>query len=121
MKASDSDRRIARALLDLPPGRRHAAFLDLADRVLPKTPAEQLVAWQRKQRRDHFISWVRTLSTAEMANVYARLEAGADPDVIRAEFPPDTPAPRGAGHPTKDPNDGNIRQTQGPKERPTRS
>jgi len=101
MRISDSDRRIAHALLDLPPAHRHAAFLDLTDRVFPRTPAERLIAWQRKRRREAFIAWMRTLGTAEMANVYARLQQGADPDAVRAEYPPaPKPAPDGAGSPT---------------------
>jgi len=53
---------------------------------------------------------MQTLSTAEMANVYNRLQAGADPDAVRAEFPGSTPAPRGAGHP----EDGHGDQTHPP-------
>ena len=107
MKPTDADRRIALALLDIPPGQRHSAFLNLAD-LYPKTPAERLVTWQRKQRREQFISWMRTLSTAAMAGVYQRLQDGADPDVIRAEFPPDPkPALDSAGNP----NDGNNEST----------
>jgi hypothetical protein len=111
-----SERAFARALLALPEPERSRAFVQLCDNLdesLP--PPERLTALYRRKRREHFISWMRTLDVRQCADVHRRLVTGEDLGAITADYPTaPRPAPRGAGDPREGQDDHTSRNRRPP-------